>query len=117
MSLYTICCAEGLPQPIAPLPHRWHTLMFGCMRTTIRLDERLLRDLKQHAASHGRTLTAVIADAARQFLARAARADGRPRLPPFRVATLHGRLGPGVDLDDGAALLDVMEGDPAPRRR
>ncbi|HEV8230593.1 MAG TPA: CopG family transcriptional regulator [Candidatus Limnocylindria bacterium] len=86
------------------------------MRTTIRLDERLLRDLKKHAAARGRTLTAVIEDAVRQFLVRTADAS-RSKSPPFRISTFKGRLRPGVDLDDSAALLDLMEGTTAPRRR
>ncbi|MGH2492008.1 MAG: ribbon-helix-helix protein, CopG family [Candidatus Limnocylindria bacterium] len=87
------------------------------MRTTIRLDDRLLRDLKKHAAARGRTLTAVIEDAVRQFLARTAAGDARTKSPPFRIITFKGRLQPGVDLDDSAALLDYMEGTAAPRRR
>lgn len=89
--------------------------MIRCVRTTIRLDDRLLRELKKHAASRGRTLTAVIEDAVRQFLVRTAAGDGRPKAPPFRVITFKGRLRPGVDLDDSAALLDLMEGMAAPR--
>jgi len=84
------------------------------MRTTVRLDDRLLRQLKEHAARSGRTLTAVIDEALRQFLARG---DGRKDLPPFRVSTFKGRLRPDVDLDDSAALLELMEGPTASRRR
>ena len=91
--------------------------MLWCVRTTIRLDERLLRDLKKHAAAHGHTLDAVIEDAVRQFLARTTAGDGRPKAPPFRVITFKGRVRPGVDLDNSAALLGVMEGTTASRRR
>lgn len=91
--------------------------MLWCVRTTIRLDDRLLRELKKHAATRGRTLTAVIEDAVRQFLVRTVAGDGRPKAPPFRAITFKGHLRPGVDLDDSAALLDVMEGTAAPRRR
>jgi hypothetical protein len=91
--------------------------MLWCVRTTIRLDDRLLRELKKHAAARGRTLTAIFEDAVRQFLARTAAGDGRPKAPPFRVITFKGRLRAGVDLDDSAALLDVMEGTTAPHRR
>ncbi|MHB8630325.1 MAG: ribbon-helix-helix protein, CopG family [Candidatus Limnocylindria bacterium] len=86
------------------------------MRTTIRLDDRLLRDAKELAARNGRTLTDVIDDAVRQFLARA-EDTRRTKPPPFRVATFKGRLRPGVDLDDSAALLELMEGPTVPRRR
>ena len=91
--------------------------MIWCVRTTIRLDDRLLRELKKHAAARGRTLTAVIEDAVRQFLAHAVTGDVGSKVHPFRVITFKGGLRPGVDLDDSAALLDVMEETPASRRR
>lgn len=76
------------------------------MRTTIRLDEQLLRQAKQVAARTGRTLTSVIEDALREMLARRKTgAQERVRLPTFKG---HG-VQPGVDLDDSAGLLDVME--------
>lgn len=77
------------------------------MRTTIRIDDALLAEAKRRAANSGRTLTAVVEDALREAFAR--RADRgrapRPELPVFRG----GRVLPGVDLDDSAALLDLME--------
>lgn len=77
------------------------------MRTTIRLDDDLLIQLKAHAARSGRTLNAVIEDAVRESLARRDRGSpARVRLPTLRGS----KLRPGVDLDDSAALLDVMEG-------
>jgi hypothetical protein len=76
------------------------------MRTTIRLDERLLREAKRVAAASGRTLTSVIEEALRENLARHRRTGLGPRkaLPRHRA-----RLQAGVDLDDSAALLDRME--------
>lgn len=82
--------------------------MLCCMRTTIRLDDQLLRDAKAHAARTGRTLTAVIEDALRAALSRRTQADERPELPTFRGS---GGLQPGVDLSNNAALLDLMERD------
>ena len=81
--------------------------MLRCMRTTIRLDEHLLRQAKQFAARTGRTLTAVIEEALRQMLARTEKRPKRSRvtLPTFRG---NGPL-PGVDLDDSASLLEMME--------
>lgn len=78
------------------------------MRTTIRLDNDVLRAAKVHAAATGRTLTAVIEDALRRELAPARERAEAPELPISRVEG-HG-LQPGVDLDDNAALLDLMEG-------
>jgi len=76
------------------------------MRTTIRLDDRLLAEAKQAAARTGRTLTAVIEDALRQALA----AGKSKKRPPAKLPTSgKGGLQPGVDLDDSAALLALME--------
>jgi hypothetical protein len=82
------------------------------MRTTIRLDDQLLADAKQLAARTGRTLTAVIEDALRLSL-RQHRPRSRRRvvLPTFKGGN---GLQPGVDLDDSAALLDLMESEPGP---
>lgn len=77
------------------------------MRTTVRLDDRLLADAKKYAAETGRTLTSVLEDALRETLARrSVRAKGRS----VRLKTVKGDgVRPGVDLDDSAALLDLME--------
>ena len=75
------------------------------MRTTIRLDDALLKAAKQHASNTGRTLTAVIEDALRRELARRDVERIAPELPTFRG---NGTL-PGVDLDSNASLLDLME--------
>lgn len=82
-------------------------MMLRCMRTTIRLDERLLAEAKARAAASGRTMNGVIEDAVREAFARRGAAAGveRPALPVFRGS----RLAPGVDLDDAAALLELME--------
>ena len=71
-------------------------------RTTIDLDDALLAGAVKLAARTGRTLTEVITDALRKELARSRTAAERPELPTFRGRGLR----PGVDLDDGAALLD-----------
>lgn len=76
------------------------------MRTTIRLDDQLLALAKQRAIESHRTLTAVIADALREALTR--REAHRP--PEVNLPTFAARLRPGVDLDDSAALLGLMEG-------
>ncbi len=79
------------------------------MRTTIRLEDALLLEAKREAARLGTTLTALIDESLRERLARsAANAEPRPRV---RLTTTGGKgLRPGIDLDDSAALLDVMEG-------
>lgn len=77
------------------------------MRTTVRLDERLLTEAKKHAAATGRTLTAVLEDALRETLARR---STRVKRKLVRLKTVKGDgVRRGVDLDDTAALLDLME--------
>jgi hypothetical protein len=77
------------------------------MRTTIRLDDHLLREAKEHAARTGRTLTALVEDALRQLLAQR-RIRSRPARVILPTFPGHG-LQPGVDLDDSAALLELMD--------
>jgi hypothetical protein len=83
------------------------------MRTTIRLDDALLRQAKAAAAASGRSLNDLIVDAVRAAL------SARPS--PKRVAeipTFRGRgLQPGVDLDNSAGLLQLMDDDDTRRRR
>lgn len=77
------------------------------MRTTVRLDEHLLAQAKRHAAESGRTLTAVIEEALRESLARR---NVRMKSKPVRLKTVKGGgIRAGVDLDDSASLLDLME--------
>jgi hypothetical protein len=83
------------------------------MRTTIRIDEQLLREAKQLAVRSGRSLTAVIEDALRESLAR--QGGSGPREPAHLITFGGQGLLPGVDLDDSAALLDLMEAAHAPR--
>jgi hypothetical protein len=77
------------------------------MRTTIRLDDALLAEAKKAAAENGTTLTAVIENALRQSFAHRSQVAPRGRV---RFTTSgKGGLRPGVDLDDSAALLELME--------
>jgi hypothetical protein len=79
------------------------------MRTTLRLNDSLLREAKKVAAETHRTLTAIFEDALRKTLSqrRCAARHSRAALPVF-----HGGKGlqPGVNLDSNADLLDLMEG-------
>ncbi len=77
------------------------------MRTTVSIDEQLLREAKALAARSGKTLTAVIEDALRESLSRQRAPKQREQV---RLVTFGGTgLLPGVDLDDSAALLDLMD--------
>lgn len=77
------------------------------MRTTIKIDDRLLSEAKARAARSGTTLNAVVEDALRVAFAMRGPAQHAPvELPTFAGSGLR----PGVDLDDTASLLDLMEG-------
>ena len=76
------------------------------MRTTVRLDDALLTAAKRHALETGRTLTSLIEEGLRRVLAERPSAQGRRRLPTYGS----GGMLPGVDIDDSAALEDVMAG-------
>lgn len=78
------------------------------MRTTINVDDRLLAEARRQALEAGTTLTALIEDALRAQLAR--RGAPERSSDPFRLHTFTGAgLRPGVDLDDSAALRDVLD--------
>lgn len=76
------------------------------MRTTLRIPDELLRQAKLIAARSGKTLASVVEEALREsFSRRNGRRNGRRApLPAHRA-----RLLPGVDLDDTAGLLDLMD--------
>jgi predicted transcriptional regulator len=83
------------------------------MRTTIHLPDDLLAEAKKLAADTRTTLTALMEDALREHLARR---RGRRTAAPARLPTYGvGGVLPGVDLDDSAALLDLMESGHGPR--
>ena len=81
--------------------------MYLCMRTTLDLDDELMRATKRYAAESGRTLSALIEAALREFLARVHR---KRRGYSLQWVVVEGGAQPGVDLTDRDALLDRMEG-------
>jgi plasmid stability protein len=81
--------------------------MLVCMRTTLNLDEGLMRALKRRAAETGRTMTEMVEEAVRELLARE---DEGSQVEEFRFLTVRGRRRPAVDIADRDAILDVMEG-------
>ena len=77
------------------------------MKTTVNVDDRLIRQAKARAARDGETLTRLIERALRNYL-RTARGPVRD----FRTELLTKR-GPavaGVDLDDRGLLYEMMDG-------
>lgn len=79
------------------------------MRTTINLDDALLTEAKRRAAERGTTLTKLIEDSLRAALSQRQEAVDEP----FRTVTFRGGgLMPGADLDDNAALRDLLDDGP-----
>ena len=78
------------------------------MRTTIRLDDRLLEQAKREAAGRRKTLTSLIEQGLRLVLAQKAPSPKRQRVT-LPVSRASGGLLPGVDLNDSASLYDLME--------
>lgn len=77
------------------------------MRTTLDLEDALLRAAKRRAVERGTTLTKVIEDALRRLLHPARRSRA-----PFKLELLtkKGRPVRGVDLADRDSLYERMEG-------
>jgi Bacterial antitoxin of type II TA system, VapB len=77
------------------------------MRTTLTLDDDVLRAARRRAREQERPLKDVINEALRQGLALGA---GHPAPAyKFRLKTVKGRLLPGVDLTDRDKLFELME--------
>jgi hypothetical protein len=82
------------------------------MRTTVRIADELLDRAKAVAAREGTTLAAVVDEGLRLAMGRR---DSTPPAEAEPLATFKGQgLQRGVDLDDTAALLDLMGDDAHP---
>jgi hypothetical protein len=81
------------------------------MRTTIAIDDRLLRAAKARARSRGVTLGRVIEDALRLDASRGTQAAARPPIPVFEGGT---GPRPGVDLTSNRSMLEVLDEDSPP---
>ena len=75
------------------------------MRTTLDLNDAVLKEAKRRAAENGRSLTAFIEDALRVAVKRLPR-GAKPKL---RVSRKGLGLKKGLTYDDTSALLDLMD--------
>ena len=83
---------------------RWYVLY---MRTTIRINDDVLRAAKKAAVERDISLTKLIEEALREKLEYRAEPVKSRRV---RLITFSGNgLQPGVDLDDSASLIEIME--------
>ena len=78
--------------------YTWH---MGKSSTTIRLPADLFKAVKYYAAENNTTFTAVVEAALEEKLASARK--------PFELVTFHGKLRPGVNLNNNAEVLELME--------
>ena len=76
------------------------------MRTTVRINDDILRNAKILAANEGKTLTAVIEEGLLLILSSPRRDGGKPVELPVSKAS--GGVLPGVDLNCSADLEDLM---------
>ena len=81
--------------------------MLFCMRTTLNLDDGLMRSIKRRAAESGRTLTSLVEEAIRALLDRETGSA-----PDYRLhwVVVEGGARPGIDLSDRETLMDLMDG-------
>ena len=74
------------------------------MKTTLVIDDQIMRRLKQEAAKHGCTISEMVEGALRPFLDEAKKPS--KKLPPLPV--FHGK--PLVDIANRDALYEAMGG-------
>lgn len=75
------------------------------MRTTLDINDELMRQVKRRAADDGTSLRAVIEGALRAHVGRPKRGAGYR----LRWRTEKGRARPAVRVEDRGALFDLME--------
>ena len=85
-----------------------HDAEMRTVRTTVRLDDDLYREVKARAAREGRTVASVLEDAVRVGMRRPAKAEARPFVPTTFGS---GGLMPGVDLSNNASLSELLDAD------
>jgi hypothetical protein len=76
------------------------------MRTTIRLNDDLLKQAKKRAADEGRTLTSLVEDGLVLILSKTK--AGRRKRIKLPVSKATGGFLPGVDLNRSSDLEEVM---------
>lgn len=83
------------------------------MRTTIAIDDHVLREAKRLASERGVTLGEFVEEHLREGLARTT--DPKRPTGPIPVFRGRGGLRPGVDITSNALLLEALEAGDHPR--
>ena len=76
------------------------------VRTTVRIDDTLYREIKERAAREGRTVAAVLEDALRVGMRNAEPNPAEPYVP--RTLAMGG-LREGIDINSNSSVLDAMD--------
>ena len=79
------------------------------MRTTLNIDDNLMRAVKVRAAQTDRTITELVEEALRQALASSGKTEPEQPLE-LPESTFAGRPFPGVVIHDRRSLYDTMDG-------
>jgi post-segregation antitoxin (ccd killing protein) len=80
------------------------------MKTTVHIDDDLLKEARKEAFASNITISTVVEKALQEFFNK--RKTAAPSREKVELITFKGRgLKPKVNLDDSAALLDLMESD------
>lgn len=81
----------------------WYDVL---MRTTVNVDEALLRQAKRRAGERGETLGSLVEEALRRVLA-----ETEQRRPPVSLPVFSGDTGPvaGVDLTSKESIEEAIE--------
>ncbi len=80
------------------------------MRTTVTVDDYVLRQAKEEAARTGQTLGLIVEAALRERFARQQVClRGHVTLPTFRAPPGKEGFAPGIDLDHMADTLDLLD--------
>lgn len=82
--------------------------MMSIMRTTVAIDDNLLKSARRRARRMGLTLGQLVEVALRRELSRESAPAERPPVPVFRGGT---GLNPGVDAGSTRSLLDALDRD------
>lgn len=81
------------------------------MKTTLNLNDELMRSAKAYAARQGSTLTRLVEDSLRIHLrAKRPRAAPARRAPVIKVYRGQGGLLPGIDPTSNKSMLDAADG-------
>jgi hypothetical protein len=83
------------------------------MRTTVRLPDPLMLQVKKEAQRRGKTVTALIEQGLRLVLVQPDKPAPR-KWVSLPVSSATGGLLPGVDLNNSAALWDILDEDEKP---